>query len=181
MEKSQYGNVQRVVAHPMFQSTKEPTQDNILMCSEGEENKNVSFEAIEACSAIQFCLLRICIETGDLSTEKNNISPDMSNSSSHIQTELCFVQIYEMFGTNMLAIDAVDKAPDCIRLRWHREDAENKRYLASKFFGIVPVKSIIGLVHLVPADGTFTLLDCREQSSKGCKTAGPTAEVKYST
>lgn len=62
----------------------------------------------------------------------------------------------------MLAIDAINKTFGCIGLRWHIEDFEEERCSASKFFGIVPVKSILGRVHLVPRDGALNLLDSKD-------------------
>lgn len=184
LEKSQLGNVQRVVAHPMFHSTKVPTQDDIMICSAEEKNENTSFQAVTAWFAKSFCVFHNCIEKGDLSIEEDDVSLDMSNGSSHVQTELYFVPSYEIFGTNILAIDAVDNALGCIGLRWHRENAEERRYSASKFFGIVPVEGILRHIPLVPADGTRTLLDSKDLQRREfdrLQNEGPTFQVMYST
>lgn len=138
-KKSQLRNVQRVVAHPMFHSTEVPKQYDIMICSEEVETENASSEAITAWVAKSFCFLCIRVEMGDLSTENDDVRPDMSNRFSHIQAYFCFVQFYKILETIMLGIDAVDQAVGCNRLRCHREDAEEGRCSASKFFGIVPV------------------------------------------
>lgn len=103
-----------------------------MICSDEVENENAFSEAITAWFPKSVCFLRICIETEALSTEMNNFRPDMSSRPSHIQTELCFVQFYAIFGTYKIVIDAIDKAVGCFSLCWHRVDTEEERYSASK-------------------------------------------------
>lgn len=99
-----------------------------MICSNEVENANASSEAVTAWFAKSLCFLRICTETEDLSTKKDDVRPDRSTGSSHIQTELCFLQFFKVLEANRLAVDAVNNALGCVRLRWHKEDAEEERY-----------------------------------------------------
>lgn len=65
----------------MIHSTKVPRQDDIMMDSAEVENKHISSKGIAAWFAKSLCFHRICIETRDLSTEKDNLSLNMSNNS----------------------------------------------------------------------------------------------------
>lgn len=92
LEKSQLKNVPGVAVHQMFHSTKVPRRDDFLLCSERVVNESASFESIKAWSAKFFCFFRIRSEKGDLSTGKDDVSLNLSNDFSHIQTEHCFIQ-----------------------------------------------------------------------------------------
>lgn len=51
-------------------------------------------------------------------------------------------------------MDAIDKTSDCIRLRWERTPAEQGRLTAGCEFGVIPIGSICGVVHVVPRDSS---------------------------
>ena len=49
-------------------------------------------------------------------------------------------------------MDNVDKSLNCVHVNWQRTKGEEGKQLSAKYYDLVPVDTLRGVVHLVPGD-----------------------------
>lgn len=77
---------------------------------------------------------------------------------STMENKYCSIQNFEVLNEDMLPVDAIDKAVNCIRLRWNRSKGFSGVQSCAKELSLVKVKSIRWILHLVRGDGEIPLL-----------------------
>ena len=55
-------------------------------------------------------------------------------------------------------MDSIDKFLDCVRLQWQRTNGDEHDHLAAKYFDLVQVDTIRGVVHIAPAEIEIPLM-----------------------
>ena len=109
-----------------------------------------------------------------------NVNAVMGNT---VVKEFCFLQYYQVVDKVRLPPDQIDSTLNCVRLQWHRTAGDNAYYSAPEF-GIVPVESIRGRVHIVPADFAMDVIgDHVDRKQKlryiACEENGWTSRLFY--
>ena len=69
-----------------------------------------------------------------------------------LEQELVFVEYYDVLSNKDIKLDGIDKTLNCIRVRWQRSEGELGKSSSGKQYGLSPVDSIRGIVHVVPED-----------------------------
>ena len=86
------------------------------------------------------------------------IKSEIEGSSMFSEEEHVFVQFYEVIDSNDVRVDGIDSSLNCIRLKWQRTEGEEGTLSCSKQFGLIPIDSVRGLVHIVRADAAMGLI-----------------------
>ena len=146
---------QRVVAASRFYNSSSPRLDNVMI--EGSsENAAINEMMIWFAKVLSF--VRICKTDNDTETCAIHNRKNCPSCHSDEGAELAFVQYYESLPASALKMDSIDKSLDCVRLQWQRTNGDEHGHLAAKYFDLVPVDTIRGVVHIVPADIEIPLM-----------------------
>lgn len=82
------------------------------------------------------------------------------------------MQYFEILNEDALGADELDKALNCVMLRWHPTLQEEGRYLAAREFGLLLAAALRKIVHTLPRDSAVAFVDpcsaCRVDYSKIC-------------
>lgn len=142
--KSIYRISQRIVAKRKFYRWNEPRLDIVM--DEGSASEGV--DCPEGYMVIWFAKVLAFMR----------IKSEIEGSSMFSEEEHVFVQFYKVIGSNDVRVDGIDSSLNCIRLKWQRTEGEEGTLSCSKQFGLIPIDSVGGLVHIVRADAAMSLI-----------------------
>lgn len=151
MPRTSFRQSQRVVAKARFYGSK-PRQDSVILESDTADDMFPTDQYFPVWFAKALAFVRINTTT-DSSNERcsEHSLKGCDACASNLHREFCFVQYYDVLGADNLEVDAIDKKLNCIRLRWHRTQGDGS-YASSREYGLVPVDSIRGRIHVVRGD-----------------------------
>lgn len=103
----------------------------------------------------------------DSNTRKNNETPQKKKFFSAVvevefdfdDYKLCFNQWCEIQFRQKLAVDRIDIALRCVRLRWQKSLGKSEVLSAGRAFGLVLIDSIKELAHIVSKDLFILMFD----------------------
>lgn len=162
IEKSNLRFSQRLVAARHFYASERPRLDNVMIegvpC-EDSDKMNIWFAKV-------LSFVRICKEHGDSRRCVQHERKNCPVCDKNVTQELAFVQYYEVLGEKELKMDRIDLILDCIRLQWQKTKGEYGKTSSAKYYDLVPVDTIRGKVHIVPADHEIFILDSAVERKK---------------
>lgn len=169
LRKSSIRSVQRVVAKVGFFKSEVPRMDSIMVESNEKDNNHPPRTHLPVWFGRALTFVRINDGSDTIPCDKHSRKECTLCQSASTTRELCFLQFYEILSCNALPIDKVDERLGCIRLRWHRTDGIDGVLSASKEYGLVPVDSLRGKVHIVPADCAMESISESDQRKRALK------------
>lgn len=150
VRKSNMRQIQRIVAKEAFYG-KESRHDAIMVQSDETYDEFPQEQFVPVWFGKALAFVRTPKERNGGTGYGIVLEGETSRDNDTLQREFCFLQYFEVLGREKLCVDNIDSALKCIRLRWHRTQGNNA-YSSAKEFGLVPVESILGKVHLVRGD-----------------------------
>lgn len=147
---------QRVVAKSNFYNAGKVRMDDIMI--EGDEM--LGDETLKTHFPVWFAKAKAFVRIPELgnSSLRSGLESSRQELLKPCSNEFCFVQFYDTVPSHEVSVDTVDRTLNCIRVRWDKIAGVQSVLSAAKSFGLVPVDSIRGKVHLVPGDTGVELL-----------------------
>lgn len=148
---------QRIIAKDRFHGSSVPRLDDVMLqgSSNADGRSGEEFE-IWFGQALQFVSFDIPGERGAAGSGVQDCDGGMAGGRGR---DFCFLQYYEVVSDKEVAVDGVDKNLSCVRLRWSSGVQTIPDGTATKFYGMEPVDSIRGKVHVVPASAGLTMIN----------------------
>ena len=168
--------LQRVMATKSYYGSETERFDSVIVSCDKKETrspKTPSLNENDRTVSVWFgkiiCFLRVrkpSKESKECDRHQRRSCPACDNDTSK---EICFLQWYELISTDMLPLDDFDKTLNCIRLRWQRNEGIVDKLQPSKEYGLVPVESIRGVVHVVRKDPFLSSLCTGDPRRRACE------------
>ncbi|MEM9680054.1 MAG: hypothetical protein AAF901_06990 [Bacteroidota bacterium] len=153
--------MQRVVASQNFYGKDNMRYDNVILAADqgGKEQtdgkmelwfaKVLGFINLESKGVIRPGTNTCMIHNRD---DCKTCHPDYVN-------QYAFVKYYDVLSEESVPIDEIDKCLNCIRLCWSKSNPVQKDRDSGKVYGLCPVDSIEGRIHVVEFSGMLELID----------------------
>lgn len=72
---------------------------------------------------------------------------------------MAFVQLFEVADNPNLPMDEIDAVLRCVRLKWQQRSGWVGELSSAIEYGLTPLRSVRGFVHLIRRDFAFEVLD----------------------
>lgn len=142
MKSGTLEEMQSVVAYPNFYNLKSGMYDSVMIESNEQGGYDEYMMQVWFGRALAFIHTRGNDEDGYVCRHRQCNGCQICNIQR--SNELCFIQYYQVLEDNHLKIDAIDRALECVQLRWDRTEGKPGELAAAKQFGLVPVGSLCG-------------------------------------
>ena len=158
IKKSNFRMSQRIVAKRRFYQSTVPRLDSVMVEGHDEESSPTPHGHMRIWFAQGLAFMRIQIgpECSSQCRDHRRIQCPVCNPQ--LEQELIFLQYYDVLSNEALKVDGIDKSLNCIRLRWQRTEGDFGKSTSGKQYGLSPIDSIRGMVHVVSADMAISKL-----------------------